>query len=274
MKMTLTAKKTAACLVLPLCLLSSAGKAENSCPSEKELLQALAAETAPAASLLLAVPEAAFQADDRQDRGEAVGRVQTVQGTVLIVPAGGGNASRLRTSLPLPVFKGDLLITAEKSRVTLLMKDESRLTLTAQSRMIIDQSVYDPAARRRDTKLRLLLGRLRAVVAKVAGKNFYRIQTPAATAGVRGTDFALAATPALTALLTGSGNSTVELTDTKGRRVTVGPLSAAGAAAACPVCPPAHIGSKAQILLHEISPELDPAAAEEENCWWRRWRCN
>ena len=261
-------RQTAAWLALPLCLLSSAGKAEKNCPSEQELLQALTAEVKPAASLLFSAPETDCRTAAR-DRGPAVGKVQTVQGTVLIISADGCNASRLEKSLPLPVFTGDTIVTAEKSRVTLLMQDESRLTLAGQSRMIIDQSIYDPDTSRRDTKLRLVLGRLRAVVAKMTEKNLYHIQTPAATAGVRGTDFALAVvSPALTVLLTGGGSSAVELTDKKGGSSAVGPLSAA-----CSVCPPAHVGRKALAVLHEIAPELDAAAAADETCWWMRWRC-
>ncbi|WP_420208806.1 FecR family protein [Candidatus Electronema sp. JC] len=260
-------RKKTAWLALPLCLLSSAGRAEKNCPSEQELLQVLTAEVQPAESLLLAAPETDCQTPTR-DRGPAVGTVQTVQGTALIISADGCNASRLRKSLPLPVFTGDTLVTAAKSRVTLLMRDQSRLTLAGQSRMIIDKAVYDPAASRRDTRLRLILGRLRAVVAKMTEKNLYRIQTPAATAGVRGTDFALAVSPELTVLLTGGGSSAVELTDRNGGTTAVGPLSAA-----CPVCPPAHVGKKAQAVLHEIAPELDAAAAADETCWWMRWRC-
>ncbi|MGX9727419.1 MAG: FecR domain-containing protein [Candidatus Electronema sp. VV] len=235
-------RQTAAWLALPLCLLASAGKAEKNCPSEQELLQALTAEVQPAASLLLSAPETDCRTAAR-DRGSAVGKVQTVQGTVLIISADGCNASRLEKSLPLPVFTGDTIV--------------------------IDQSVYDPDTSRRDTKLRLVLGRLRAVVAKMTEKNLYRIQTPAATAGVRGTDFALAVvSPALTVLLTGGGSSAVELTDKKGGSSAVGPLSAA-----CSVCPPAHVGRKALAVLHEIAPELDAAAAADETCWWMRWRC-
>lgn len=260
-------RKKTAWLALPLCLLASAGKAAENCPSDKELLHALTAEVKPAASVLLAAPEGDCRTPAR-DRGPVVGMVQTVRGTVLIISADGCNASRLRTSLPLPVFTGDTLVTTEKSRVTLLMRDQSRLTLAGQSRMVIDKAVYDPATSRRDTGLRLILGRLRAVVAKMTEKNMYRIQTPTATAGVRGTDFALAVSPARTVLLTGGGSSAVELTDRSGGTAVVGPLSAA-----CPVCPPAHVGKKATAVLHQIAPELDAAVEKEENCWWRRWRC-
>ncbi len=269
-----SARKTAVWLGLALCLLSAAGHAEDAdCPAAQELLHAFKTESDPNKSLLLSAPESSCRSTDRPRRGEPVGTVQTVQGTVLIIPKNGCNAVRLQKSLPLSVFQGDTLITSEKSRVTLLMRDASRLTLTAQSKMIIDQAVYDPASRSRNTSLRLLLGRLRAVVAKVADRNLYRVQTPVATAGVRGTDFAVAASRTQTAVLTGGGNSTVELTDRHGGSVTIGPLSAAGAKADCPVCPPTHVGRRALAVLHQIAPELDAFAEKEENCWWMRWSC-
>ncbi len=273
MKIHCPAKKTASCLVLSFLLLAAAGKAEETgCLSKKELLRSLTAE-GELPSSLLAAPESSCRSTDRPRRGEPVGTVQTIQGTVLIIPKNGCNAVRLQKSLPLSVFQGDTLITSEKSRITLLMRDSSRLTLTAQSKMIIDQAVYDPASRRRNTSLRLLLGRLRAVVAKMTNRNSYIIETSAATAGVRGTDFAVAASRTQTTVLTGGGNSTVELTDRHGGSVTVGPLSAAGAKAACPVCPPTHVGRRALTVLHQIAPELDAAAAADEHCWLRKLLC-
>lgn len=267
------AAATAAVFALLLSLLTTAGRAEQqSCPSAQELLNTLTAAEKPADSALLAAPPAGKSCAAERYRGEAVGKVQTVEGTVLILSADGCGASRLRKSLPLPVFNGDTLVTAANSRVTLLLEDESRLTLAAQSRMTIERAVSDPAARRRDTRLRLALGRLRAVVSKMTGKNFYRIQTPAATAGVRGTDFALAVTSSRTVLLTGGGSSTVKLTDRKGGSVMVGPLAAATAETGCPVCPPARVGRKALTALHEIAPELDSEPARD--CWPIRWSCN
>jgi hypothetical protein len=243
---------SAAGLVLIL-LLASAGRMEASSPSKEELLLLLTTETDVDPLQLRAVPAENFQRQEQ--RGQTVGRVQRVQGTVLFIPKGGYDAYHLDKSAPVAVHDGDTLITAKNSRVTLLMNDKSKLTLTPQSKMVIDKSLHDPAANRRDTKLRLLLGRLRAVVAKITGDNAYTIQTPTATAGVRGTDFALAVNPEMTALLTGGGDSTVELTSGAGGRLTVGPFSVAGV---CPSCRPAYVDESALDVLHEIAPELDP----------------
>ena len=234
-------------------LLSSAGQAaaNSNSISREELLQMLTTETDVDPLQLRALPAENFQ---EQEQGQAVGRVQLVQGAVIFIPKGGYDAYYLDKSAPVAVHDGDTLITAKNSRVTLLMNDKSKLTLTPQSKMVIDKSLYDPATNRRDTKLRLLLGRLRAVVSRITGDTSYSIQTPTATAGVRGTDFALAVNPAMTALLTGGGDSTVELTSAAGSRFTVGPLSMAGV---CPTCQPDYLDTKALELLHDIAPELD-----------------
>lgn len=248
----------AAGLVLIL-LLSSAGQSAANSISREELLQMLTTETDVDPIQLRALPAENFQ---EQEQGQAVGRVQRVQGAVIFIPKGGYSAYHLNKSVPVAVHDGDTLITAKNSRVTLLMNDKSKLTLTPQSKMVIDQSLYNPATNRRDTKLRLLLGRLRAVVAKITGENSYSIQTPTATAGVRGTDFALAANPEMTALLTGGGDSTVELTSAAGSRFTVGPLSMAGV---CPTCQPDYLDQTALDMLHDIAPELD--SVKKIRCW-------
>jgi hypothetical protein len=238
-------------LVLIL-LHSIAGQAAAGSISREELLQLLTTETNVDPVKLRSLPAENFQG---QKQGQAIGQVQQVQGTVLFIPKGGYAAYYLDKSAPVAVHDGDTLITTKNSRVTLLMNDKSKLTLTPQSKMVIDQSLYDAAAGRRDTKLRLLLGRLRAVVAKITGdNNSYSIQTPTATAGVRGTDFALAVNPDMTALLTGGGDSTVKLTSTAGKSLTVGPLSVAGV---CPGCRPDYLDKTALDLLHDIAPELD-----------------
>ncbi len=229
---------------------STAGRTAANSISKEELLKLLTTETDVDPRQLRTLPAEDFH---DQAEGKTVGQVQQVQGTVLFIPKGGYNAYHLKKSVPVPVHDGDTIITAKNSRVTLLMKDKSRLTLTPQSKMVIDQSLYDPVGRR-DTKLRLLLGRLRAVVSKITGDISYSIQTPIATAGVRGTDFALAVSPEMTAVLTGGGDSTVELTSAAGGSITVGPMSLAGV---CPSCRPDYVDESALDMLHEIAPEID-----------------
>ncbi len=249
-------------------LMPALGKTEGTkLPSKEELLRLLSTETSTDALWLHALPVVSFQ-DFAPKKGESIGTVQYVQGKVLIIPHGGYDAYHLQKSLPVPIFNGDTIVTGKQSRITLLMKDQSTLTLTAQSKMVIDRSVYNPESKQRDTTLHLLLGRLRAVVAKITGENSYRVQTPTATAGVRGTDFALVVVPSQTALVTGDGDSTVKLSNRKGDSVIVGPLSIASSTTHSLFYKPERIGHKAVQILHKIAPELDSTAEKNENCWW------
>ena len=250
----------------PLLFFPLTGLAGEDCPSESDLLHFLKTEAIPSAPLL---PASATVAEEfAPGRGGRAGTVRNALGTVLALHQDSSTAYRLRKGLP--VFNGDTIITGQDSRVTLLMLDKSLLTLTPQSKLVLDQSLYNRGTGSRDTRLQLILGRLRTIVSKITGQGAYLIRTPTAAAGARGTDFALAVAPApdapdqlLTALVTGGGGSTVELTSAAGGSVMVGPLSVAGAPSDCPVCPAMKVGQTAAETLRTIAPELDAAAAAD-----------
>ncbi|WP_417915404.1 FecR family protein [Candidatus Electronema sp. JM] len=230
------------------------------CPSDQELLQFLESEQKPSASLL--PPSVSIAEGFTPGTTEKAGAIENVQGAVLVIHQGGTSAYRLKQNLP--IFNGDTLITAPTSRVTMRLTDDSQLTLTANSKLVIDQAVYQSETGHRDTKLQLLLGRLRTIVSKVTGPSSFRIKTPNVVAGVRGTDFLLAVGPSLhspsdlmTVLLTGGGGSRVELIGDTGNSVLVGPLSIASAALDCGVCPSLQIGNSTLNMLHNLAPELD-----------------
>ncbi|MCW5200674.1 FecR domain-containing protein [Desulfobulbus sp. F4] len=268
--------RAALIVLITLLFVPSIGQTEDVRISEQELLEFLNTETTSAAVPSLS-SAARPVADTQHERGAEVGRVQTVQGAVLIIHEGGADRIRLNKSLPVPVFSGDTLVTEKASRVTVLMRDGSLLALAAQSKLLLDKAVYNQEAGVRDTRLKLLLGKLRAVVSRVTGKNLFIIQTPTAAAGVRGTDFALAVGPSphppfplLTALVTGGGQSSVLLTDSAGRTVQVGPLSATVTAAQHPPSLPSRLGQAARNVLRTVGPELERAAAESAAAVWEK----
>ena len=69
--------------------------------------------------------------------------------------------------------------------------DETRVELTEQSRLIIDEFVYDPANDVGSLSLKASLGTVRYASGQIAKKykQNVKIRTPSATIGVRGTDF-------------------------------------------------------------------------------------
>jgi len=219
----------------------------------QELLDFLKTEAAPPTRLL---PDNVTIADEFVPGvGVSVGEAQLVQGKVYVIHQASNIVYRLKKGLP--VFSGDTLITESRSRASLLMADQSALALAGRSKLVIDKSVYDAKANRRDTKMRLLFGRVRSIVSKLGSEPNYKIETPTAVAGVRGTDFGLAvglapnnktsalqrtlafmnpireaqaitADTLMTVALTGA-NSSISLTGAIGRTTIVGPASVANA---------------------------------------------
>ena len=154
----------------------------------QELLDFLKTEAAPPAPLLpddVTIADVFVPGD-----GVSVGEAQLVQGKVFVIHQAAKIAYRLKKGLA--VFLGDTLITESRSRVSLLMADQSALALAGRSKLVIDESVYDIKTNSRDTQLRLLFGRIRSIVSKIGSEPNYKIKTPTAVAGVRGTDFGLA----------------------------------------------------------------------------------
>jgi hypothetical protein len=126
-------------------------------------------------------------------KGAAIGKAQMVQGEALVVHKGESVAYNLKQDIPL--FTGDMLVTMEKARVSVILNDQSVFALAPVSKLVLDKSIYDPEKKMRASRLSLWFGRARFMVAKIAGKSEYKVRTPTAVCGVRGSDFAIAVTP-------------------------------------------------------------------------------
>jgi len=88
-----------------------------------------------------------------------------------------------------PVLLGDRLHTAPASKLRLVFRDDSVLTLAAESELTVTAEVVGPA--RANATLSLWVGTMRALVTeryKSPGSSF-EVETPTAVAGVRGTTF-------------------------------------------------------------------------------------
>ncbi len=86
------------------------------------------------------------------------------------------------------IYIHDRIVTAENSKVQIVFRDDSVVTLGAQSELVIDGDSYRRGKRR--TVLSLVEGKVRSVVGKTystKGSRF-EIRTHTATAGVRGTE--------------------------------------------------------------------------------------
>jgi hypothetical protein len=100
----------------------------------------------------------------------------------------GGQVART-LAVGTDVFVGDRLRTAEASRLKILMRDDSVVTLGPKSELVIDEQVV--RADGATSRLSALVGAVRAVVTERYGTpgSSFETKTPTAVAGVRGTGF-------------------------------------------------------------------------------------
>jgi hypothetical protein len=143
-------------------------------------------------------------------RGRSVGRIQRVQGTAVIIHSDvlkGYEASR-----GIRLYKGDTIITLENSKVRFRLNDRSILSLSSETKMTLNKSVYDKKRKQRSSFLGMALGKARFLVVKLLDykRSEFKVKTPTAVCGVRGSDFILEATVDET-IATALENTEIEL---------------------------------------------------------------
>src|SRR5436309_3989567 len=89
------------------------------------------------------------------------------------------------------VYFKDVIETQASSRAKALFQDDSILTVGENSRVEVNEFIYDPANNQRSTILRLFQGKARALVGKLFASrgSKFEIHTPTAVATARGTYF-------------------------------------------------------------------------------------
>jgi len=104
---------------------------------------------------------------------------------------------RDKASIPSNVNSGvemnDAVVTA-KARVGITFEDDTKVEITEQSKLVIDDFVYDPAhGDAGKLGLKVAIGTARYASGQIAKDNpqSVKIETPTATIGVRGTDFSM-----------------------------------------------------------------------------------
>jgi hypothetical protein len=128
--------------------------------------------------LALATPAAA------QD---VVGRVKTVEGTATITTSGAKSAAAVGAAL----HAGDLIETGPGGAIGMSFKDESIISLGANSRLTVDRFVYEPAQEKYGFAARMARGTgyfVSGGIAKLSPESV-SVSTPVGTIGVRGTRF-------------------------------------------------------------------------------------
>lgn len=115
----------------------------------------------------------------------AAGRVKVATGSATIVRAG----QPIAATPGAEVFEADVLRTGADGRLSVMLKDESRLALGPMSELALTRFAYAPNDQQLGLGVRLARGVLSYVsglIAKLAPESV-RLQTPTSIIGVRGT---------------------------------------------------------------------------------------
>lgn len=84
------------------------------------------------------------------------------------------------------IFQNERIRTGKDSAAQLLFRDETSLSMGADSALVLDKAVYDPQKRTGEITVRAVSGAFRFVSGSSPSNN-YKIKTSAGTIGVRGT---------------------------------------------------------------------------------------
>ena len=136
------------------------------------------------------------------DLGVNIGKADMVQGKAVVIHSGSPAAFWIREDIPL--FKDDAVITLKGGRIRLQLNDGSILTLASETKLVLNQSVYDPESQTRSSFINMTFGKARFLVKKIkdiTDSNF-KIRTPTAVVGIRGSDFIITADISSTEVVT------------------------------------------------------------------------
>ncbi len=122
------------------------------------------------------------QAGAAQPAAQAVGRVVQASGDATIVRNGVAVAAQAGDA----ILKGDVLQTVTGT-FGVTFNDGSTLNLTANSRLVVNEFVYDPKGSANSQLLDLVQGSLTFISGEIAHNGDMKIGTPVATMAIRGT---------------------------------------------------------------------------------------
>jgi hypothetical protein len=117
-----------------------------------------------------------------------VGKVSEQTGPTEIVRAKKSISSAVNTAVEM----NDTIVTA-RSRAELTFEDATKVKITEQSKLIIDDFVYDPKQGTGKLAMKVALGTARYASGQIAKNNPQQVsvKTPTASIAVRGTDFSM-----------------------------------------------------------------------------------
>lgn len=118
-----------------------------------------------------------------------IGTISELQGSSVEIKRG---KSVIKAGKGSAIEADDIVSTGSNTKLTITFVDESAAKITENSKLIIDDFVFDPKGSSK-AGMRVALGTVRMQSGKIAHSNAknVNIRTPTATIAVRGTDFAM-----------------------------------------------------------------------------------
>lgn len=118
-----------------------------------------------------------------------IARIKRSSGTAVVERAG----ERLPARPGLQIVTGDRLVTGKDGRISLSFIDNTRFSVGPQSRIAVDQFVYDRTRQRGTFLTKVDRGSLAVVSGRIAKseRDAMKVRTPNSLLGVRGTRFIL-----------------------------------------------------------------------------------
>ena len=148
-------------------------------------------------ALVLALPQGAS--------AEAVGHFTQVQGRVDLLKGGKLPANPVKEGDEVAV--GDVLRAKSLSKAQITFQDNTTLTMSPESRITIEEYMYDPAKGKRNAVLQMFQGLALFVVSKIhqTEQPDFVVKTHTAIMGIRGTEVGIRLQPNESTFLTFSG---------------------------------------------------------------------
>ena len=117
-----------------------------------------------------------------------MGKVTEMTGPTEIIR----NKKSMPSAVNSTVEMNDTIVTA-RAKAKLTFEDNTTVNITEQSKLIIDDFVYDPKKGSGKVAMKVVLGTARYASGQIAKTNpqTVNVQTPTATVAVRGTDFSM-----------------------------------------------------------------------------------
>jgi hypothetical protein len=120
---------------------------------------------------------------------QEIGTVASLEGQADIGRGGAWQPAAIGTA----IHTGDELRTGTPGRLRIVFQDDSVVTVSDDSHLVIDQQVFDPNRGVAHSLIELLRGKVRSLVGEYYHTvgNRYEVKTPTAVCGVRGTEFVM-----------------------------------------------------------------------------------